>query len=894
MKNPCTSPAVVLSTSIEPLESRIAPAFATVLDLAALTGPNGFQFSLGGFTDGASISTLDAGDINADGFADIIANADYVTFGGVHKLESYVVFGKNGGFPAEVNLFGLQSGEGFRVGDATAGDLVTKVSAAGDINDDGFADLVVSGSGTNISSADYVLFGHGGAFPAVVPLSSISGPTGLKINDGARGVIAAGDINGDNVDDMLINDRGTGGFPGASYVIFGRSGTFAGTIEISGLTGVDGFKITGVFPGSGSGAGDVNGDGFGDLIIGSPSGGGNASGIIDVIFGHGGAFPATFNVSSLNGSNGFKLDGKIEDLRAGTSVSGAGDINHDGFDDVVVGSDAEFQGDVYVVFGHAGAFPTSINLPSLTAPTGLVIVTGPRDEDAALAVSDAGDVNGDGFDDVLIGDRQALIFNDYDDHVGVSYVVYGHGGAFPDQLALSSLDGKQGFQINGNGSGSSVHGAGDVNGDGFDDVLIAGTHTSYVLFGPGFTPILPKISDNGRNATFIDGDGDRVTVKTTRGSFDASKFAINAAPGGVTGGGHFGGLDLSDAEFAGANLTITAKRGERGGDGLVNLGFLDATGIDLGKVRIDGDLGRLEVGDGALLTPAIGMLDVVSMGAFGVFTQFDIVQGIDSNVVGSIPNVKIATDLREIRLIADTLGTVKVGGSIGASENEQSIYTRIFLSGSLSSLSVGGDLQFTTISVADDIGRIAGVGASGKVKYIDGIAVQGSILQSSISAGGDISRLTVGGNIKTSGIGAEGEANPADLLAAQTIGEIIVNGRVERSYISAGDNDRPDVQIGRISVGTNWVASSLFIGADLNFSNPMVGQGGGDPAILASIASIVIKGHVLGTVGGNDKFGFFAEKIVAFESGNAALPMTDGADTFNVGITFDTTVRDIV
>ena len=80
----------------------------------------------------------------------------------------------------------------------------------------------------------------------------------------------------------------------------------------------------------------------------------------------------------------------VEDRATGISGSRAGDINHDGFDDVVVGS---IERDVYVVFGHGGVFSNSIDLSTLTNPIGMVLATGPRESEGYLAVSDAGDVN---------------------------------------------------------------------------------------------------------------------------------------------------------------------------------------------------------------------------------------------------------------------------------------------------------------------------------------------------------------------------------------------------------------------------------------------------------------------------------------------------------------------
>ena len=147
----------------------------------------------------------------------------------------------------------------------------------------------------------------------------------------------------------------------------------------------------------------------------------------------------------------------------------------------------------------------------------------------------------------------------------------------------------------------------------------------------------------------------------------------------------------------------------------------------------------------------------------------------------------------------------------------------------------------------------------------------------------DLSRLKVGGDFVSSLIRADGDLNPANLLTAQTIGAITIQGSVQLSSFLAGDNN-PDVQVGKVSVGRDWIASSLIVGLPTG--------SGGDPAILASVASIVIKGHAFGTAAGSDQFIFFAERIAAFKSGGAVFPMTAGADVFNLGPTFDLTVRD--
>lgn len=175
-------------------------------------------------------------------------------------------------------------------------------------------------------------------------------------------------------------------------------------------------------------------------------------------------------------------------------------------------------------------------------------------------------------------------------------------------MLLASLDGSNGFKLSGvanlDRSGISVSAAGDVNGDGFDDLIVGADNAfenglrrgaSYVVFG--FATGLPdgslKVAPDGKSATFTDIDGDLVSVKTTKGAFaaDGSNFVFggNGVPKQLQS------LTL-DAGFTGANITITAKPGPRSGNGFVNVGFLDATGVDLGTVSIAGDLARLDAG----------------------------------------------------------------------------------------------------------------------------------------------------------------------------------------------------------------------------------------------------------------------------------------------------------
>ena len=213
--------------------------------------------------------------------------------------------------------------------------------------------------------------------------------------------------------------------------------------------------------------------------------------------------PALIELSSL-GSLGFSVQGAPGD-RTGFSVSTAGDVNGDGFDDYLVSTPYDDAGGpnagkVYLLFGKASGF-ANIDLTTL-APADGFSIQGDYDFDrAGLSVSSAGDVNGDGYDDFLIGAPSADDGGEF--NVGKTYVIFGKASGFAniDLAALASADG---FVITGDsqqdGSGGKVSSAGDVNDDGYDDIVIGATGgddgvtdagEAYVIFGKGsgFTDI---------------------------------------------------------------------------------------------------------------------------------------------------------------------------------------------------------------------------------------------------------------------------------------------------------------------------------------------------------------------------------------------------------------------
>src|SRR5262249_29832632 len=135
-------------------------------------------------------------------------------------------------------------------------------------------------------------------------------------------------------------------------------------------------------------------------------------------------------------------------LLTGLSVSGAGDVNGDGFDDLIVGAPIPGQdGTSFVVFGKASGFDRLLDLSSLDGSNGFRLDAAQTYEQLGLSVSSAGDINGDGFDDVIVGAPRADPYGNSE--AGSSYVVFGKASGFGANLDLSSLDGSNGFRLDG-------------------------------------------------------------------------------------------------------------------------------------------------------------------------------------------------------------------------------------------------------------------------------------------------------------------------------------------------------------------------------------------------------------------------------------------------------------
>ncbi|MCW0181814.1 MAG: hypothetical protein OJI70_08580 [Zavarzinia sp.] len=678
-----------------------------VIDTTTLSTARGFviQGVASGDNTGASVSS--AGDINGDGYDDIVVGVPYgsATYNG----EAYVVFGKATGFGTVdgtgrlvLDLASLAPADGFLIqGDAPHDLLGTSVSWAGDVNGDGYDDLVVGAKlgddGGNVAGEAYVIFGGATAFGAVdgtgravIDLAALSAAEGFIIQGDAAYDVAgysvsnAGDINGDGFDDLIVSAKSgdDGGYSaGEAYVVFGTDlgfGTADGAgrqvIDLTGLTAAQGFIVQGDTAEDQLGqsvhaAGDVNGDGFDDIIVGAPKGddGGDRAGEAYVIFGGAGGFGSpdgasrqVIDTTTLSASQGFIIQGDHAVSQTGWSVASLGDINGDGFDDMAVSTFAEtvtayYAGAAFVVYGTDQGFGTDVggrqvlDLGGLTASQGFIISANYSYEYLGSAVSGAGDVNGDGIDDIIVASRNN---GDAGSNTGAAYVVFGTTEGFGideggrQVIFVGSLGADEGFVI---------------QGDEVDDHLSLGISAAGDINGDGFDDLIVG-APNGDDA----------------GSEAGEAYVIFGGPEGFTLGQVAG--DDTDNILTG---TSAAERlvGGRGNDTLVGGGgadvFLGGSGDDIIDVG-SGNLFRVYGGTGNDTLKIAASFDLADLASFvhdvevidltGGGAQTVVANAVDILAMGAANRDALGDSLDNVLVIegdaSDLLGLANLGGAV--------------------------------------------------------------------------------------------------------------------------------------------------------------------------------------------------------------------------------------
>ena len=466
-----------------------------IINLSSLNGTNGFVINGIGEFERSGSSVSNAGDINNDGIDDLIIGAPTAFLNGNTYIgQSYVVFGgTNVGSSGTLNLSSLNGTNGFLITNFGVG------SDAGDINGDGIDDLIL---GADDAGESYVLFGRKNlGSSGTLNLSSPNSTDGFLIN--ALFGKKVGDINNDGIDDLIfakfIPYPNTGQGAVQAYVVFGgRNVGNSGNFNVSSLNGTNGFTINGISSSvdagfSVSSAGDINGDGIDDLIIGAAGVAlnGDAGDPLDwstwvgqsyVVFGGTNVGNSgNFNVSSLNGSNGFTIKGITGGGRSGLSVSNVGDLNNDGFDDLIIGAPNSSpnritdSGRSYVVFGgtNVGSGGT-LNLSELNGTNGFAINGIAPGDEIGWSVKDARDINNDGIDDAIIGAYFAS--PNGNTQAGQSYVLFGGTNVGSSVTGMLNFTGTPGadtlFGTVGNNIIDGLAGSDTLTGNGGQDQFI--------------------------------------------------------------------------------------------------------------------------------------------------------------------------------------------------------------------------------------------------------------------------------------------------------------------------------------------------------------------------------------------------------------------------------------
>jgi len=370
------------------------------------------------------------------------------------------------------------------------------VTVAGDVNGDGYDDLIIGASSWQQAGEAYLILGGPSGWKMRTSLSQANASfLAESANDMLGGGSAGGcDVNGDGYDDILIgaaDNSEVAQMSGEVYLVLGKPSGWAmdtpiNTAAVASFRGEAYMHYAGQYL---SCAEDINGDGLDDILIGVPASSytGTIAGQTYIFFGKKTGWAMDTSLASADAS----IVGETVGDGSGGTVKGVGDVNGDGLGDLIIGAAGNIDGggqdgdvnnqagQVYVIFGRKTGW--SMHMPIYNANGSY---WGQVDDHLGWAISGAGDVNGDGLNDILIGSPYT---NAQHNRQGKANLILGKKLGWAMDLGLAaSCDASFIGLMPPDTTGFSVASAGDFNGDGYDDIIIAARsidHTAYIVFG---------------------------------------------------------------------------------------------------------------------------------------------------------------------------------------------------------------------------------------------------------------------------------------------------------------------------------------------------------------------------------------------------------------------------
>jgi FG-GAP repeat/FG-GAP-like repeat len=528
------------------------------------------------------IATTTAGDVNGDGFADLLVGAHLFDDGSVNEGVAFLFLG---------SAAGLAPTPAWRRGGNQDGALFGhSVATAGDVNGDGYADAIIGAelfdNGTTNEGRAFVFHGSPAGLDTVATWTAEGDQNGATFG---RFVATAGDVNGDGFADVIVGapayDQGESN-EGRAFVFLGGPAGLAPVAAWSAASDQMDANL-----GTVGTAGDVNGDGYSDVIAGALAFDAGETDEGRAFVFHGGA-------SGLAADASWSAAGATADAALGFALAAAGDVNGDGYSDAVIGVPGydggnPGEGRALVYHGSAAGLDT------------VIAWSAEADRDSAAfgsAVAGTGDVNGDGYSDVIVG---APRYADGDADEGAAFVYLGSPAGLAGSPAWSVQGNQAGARL-----GCAVAGAGDVDATGFADVILGasgfdggdpGEGAAFVYLGSetglAVTPAWDAEGDQAdahfgsavAGAGDLDGDG-ASDVVIGAPDFDGGAdgegkaFVFLGSPSGPA----ISPAWTAEGEQAGARFgAAVARAGDVDGDGYADLlagaPAFDATHADAGR-----------------------------------------------------------------------------------------------------------------------------------------------------------------------------------------------------------------------------------------------------------------------------------------------------------------------